>query len=101
MIPHETLQLVILFTTTGLLIGSIASLMIGMDLTFHQVQAEQVGRWRYSPLAWAIVASGTTIFALAVYARHRRQIIKYYPESNYTYRPEMLGVILTALAETS
>ena len=94
--PHETLQLVIVFTIIGLLSGSIASLMIGMDLSFHQVQAEQVGRWRYSPLAWAIVASGTTIFALAVYSRNRRQILKYYPETNYAYRPEMLGVLLTA-----
>ena len=94
MVIFDTVQIILYLVIFFLLCGSISSLVIGMDLTFHGVQPAPVGRWRFSPVAWAAVANFFSFFSLLVYLRYRPQILKIYPGKSYVFRREMLGILM-------
>lgn len=94
MVLFDSVQIFLYLVIFFLICGAISSLVIGMDLTFHGVHPAPLGRWRFSSIAWALVANIFSFFSVLVYLRYRPQILKLHPNANYTYRREMLSILL-------
>lgn len=63
----------------------------------HGVEPLHLGRWRFGPVVWTLVANLFSFFSLLVYLRHRRQIMHLTPDRTFAFQSTMLGVLLCSM----